>query len=282
MRRCGQLVAGLVIILGLCYGNQPEKLAVRLLGVRNLSGYRGVVFSHEVAEALDQALSATGTFRVSRPEAFLLVPVAHERLKGLVGQVPSPAVARGIVRKVDMKFQNHAWKAASVHLEVALAVREPSLLLVADAKGSGLAQAEGPAVKQAVAAAAETAGQKLVFCWRTKGLVLLPPIGNRVRVSLDTSSGIVVGARLAIFRRGEQLASGTVVEVDNGSSVMVLEEGQPNASIRSGDEVRVTYLPEVPAGRSVAAEKEREYRRAEEHFFLSLILAGIGVALVGE
>ncbi|MCS7222933.1 MAG: hypothetical protein NZ959_00025 [Armatimonadetes bacterium] len=275
------LMLGLVPVVA--QGQQKGALDTLLVGVRNLSGYRGLLFSHEVAESLHEALLATGAFQVVRRDPFLFVPISRDRLKTIAARARPISLTRGLIQRVSLTEKDHYWKIATVSLEVALAMRDaPGLVFVAEGSGTGTATAEGPAVREAVEKAAKEAAEKLAYCWQTVGQVLLPPVDDKVRVSLDAASRIAVGAQVSILRKNQEIASGVVVEVDVGSSVVALDRVQPDARIRSGDLVRVTQLPTKGPFLTLEQEKEREYRRAEEHFFISLVLAGIGVAILGE
>jgi hypothetical protein len=92
------------------------------------------------------------------------------------------------------------------------------------------------------------------------------------------TSGLKVGSEVVILKQGNPLAAGQVIEVDIGSSLVALTRVQPGVQIRTGDEVRVTSIPQYAAKLPLPLQKEREYKRVE--LDLALVLA-IAAALVG-
>ncbi|MCX7643112.1 MAG: hypothetical protein N2116_04830, partial [Armatimonadetes bacterium] len=100
-----------------------------------------------------------------------------------------------------------------------------------------------------------------------------------VRISLDMTSGLKVGSEVVILKQGNPVATGQVVEVDIGSSLVALTKVQPGIQIRAGDEVRVTSIPQHAPKLPLPLQKEREYKRVEHDLAWALAIAGIAIGL---
>lgn len=300
MYRWQFVVMGMVIAVATVGTAQSaEPSPATFLGVANESGYRGTLFQDEVAQALATALNATQVFVVKDAGAEVKLPLDAKALIETGKALRVPAVLQAVVKNVGLNKPKRGELKATVTLEAVLAsVKSPHLFFKARAQGSGENAAEGRAVAQAVQAAATEIARQLSTAVRLRGQVLLPPayevlpattykerdrvIDRAVRISLDMISGLPVGAEVVILKGGKPVAAGRVVEVDLGSSLVALTQVQPNAHIHSGDEVRVTFLPQHPIKLPLPLEKEREYKRIEHDFAWALLIAGIAVAFVGE
>jgi hypothetical protein len=294
-RRLGWLGWLLVIVSGGLWAAPPS---VVFVGVANESGYRGTLFQDEVANALQDALNATGAFTVRRVETGAKLPLAAPQLLAVGQAQKAQAAMQATIKSVTLRKPKRD-PIAQVVLEVALiAVSPPHLIFKARAEGKGQNPAEGRAVAQAVADAAAEIAKQLSTVVALRGQVLLPTAyaivpairgedrdqlyDRTVRISLDMTDGLKVGSEVVILQRGKPVASGRVVEVDYGSSLVALAQIQPGAQIRSGDEVRVTFLPQFAPQLPLPLQREKDFLRAEHHFGWAVLIAGIAAAFIGE
>lgn len=288
MRKRLRWVLGVLTIGGAALWAQPAPLAVGLSEVANISNYGGAAFQDEVAQVFLNALNASGFIarRIEKP------------LKAMEETPPVAASVGVAVRAVTVR-QSKKNVNAQVVLEAALGfLPQPRLVIRAFAEGQGQDGVEGEAVAKALRAAAMAAAQKLAQAIQMKGQVLLSPAyaflpilrpsgvdrfyERTVRISLDMTSGLPVGAEVVILKGDRPIASGQVVEVDYGSSLVALTRVEPDARIETGDRVQVTTLPQRPLGLPLPLRHEKEFRRAERDFGLALLIAGVAAALIGE
>lgn len=262
---------------------KQQPLPVELLGVANESGYRGIMFRDEVTQALLAALNATGIFAAKDARLEVKLPLDASALLEVGKALKASFVMQGVIKEVNLVRLKNRNLRTSVVLEAVLAsVKAPHLFYKAKAKGQGEDAAEGRAVAKAVEASVIEIARQLSAIVPLKGQVLLPPIERVARISLDMNSQICVGSEVVILKKGVPVASGTVTEVDIGSSLVALMQVIPNTHLHSGDEVKVTFLPQHPAKLPLPLEKEREYKRVEHDFALALLIAGVAVAFIGE
>jgi len=276
----------------------PAPTSVVFVGVANESGYRGALFQDEVASVLQSALNATGVFAVRRVETRAKLPLTAPQLLAVGQAQKAQAVMQASIKAVTLRKPKHD-PIAQVLLEAVLVtVSPPRLIFKARAEGKGENPAEGRAVAQAVAHAAAEIAQQLSTTIALRGQVLLPPAyallpslrtdvcdqfyDRTVRISLDMVSGMKVGSEVVILKRGQPIASGRVVEVDYGSSLVALTQMHPGVQIHSGDEVRVTFLPQFPSQLPLPMQREKDFLRAEHHFGWALLIAGIAAAFIGD
>ncbi|MFA0750703.1 MAG: hypothetical protein SLRJCFUN_001106 [Candidatus Fervidibacter sp.] len=286
----------LLFVGGLSAASAPTSVVI--VGVVNESGYRGALFQDEVATALQSALNATGVFAVRKVETGAKLPLTAPQLLSVGQAQKAQAVMQGSIKAVTLRKPKHD-PIAQVLLEAVLvAVSPPRLIFKARAEGKGENPAEGHAVAQAVAHAAAEIARQLSTAMALRGQVLLPPAyafldplrpterdrfyAPTVRISLDMTNGLPVGAEVVILRRGNPVASGRVVEVDYGSSLVALTHWKPDTLPQTGDAVAVTYLPQHPRDFPLPLRKEREFRRAEQDFGWALLIAGVAAAFLGE
>ncbi len=300
MYRCQVVVMGVVIAVVAALTAQSAKPSpIAFLGVANESGYRGTLFQDEVVQALSTALNATHMFAIQNVGVEVKLPLDAKTLIETGKALQVPSVLQASVKSVELHKPKRDGLKATVTLEAVLAsVKSPQLFFKARAQGRGKNPAEGRAVAQAVQAASTEIARQLSTAVRLRGQVLLPPayevlpataykerdllLDRAVRISLDMTSGLPVGAEVVILKGGTPVASGRIVEVDLGSSLVALTKVQPNAHLHSGDEVQVTFLPQHPIKLPLPLEKEREYKRVEHDFGWALLIAGVAVAFIGE
>ncbi len=292
-----------VVICSVAWTQAPKRLSVAFVGVANESSYGSALVKDKVSESFLAALSEHPLFVVKDAQGKVAVPATIDDLRQTGSEFQSLAATQVIVKQVSVKAKrvnnSKATVQASVVLEAQLVpTKGPSILFHTRAEGQGNTPTEESALAQAASAAAKTAVQQLATLIALRGQVLLPPAyailpatyrkerdelyERTVRISLDMVSGMKVGAEVVILKGGQPVAKGKVVEVDYGSSLVALTEVAPTVRLQSGDEVRVTFLPQTPAKLTLPFQKEREYKRVEHDFALALFLAGVGVAFLGE
>lgn len=293
---CLWLVGILLFSAAIAAAQKPIQVA--FLGVKDESGYGGAVFKEQVAEALVDALNATQIFLVRNLHGKAIAQINPQMLARFAEGAKVSAVARAAVKRVSIRKHRRDLK-VTVALEAQLIpVKVAQVVFKAFAEGEGNDPAEGRAVAKAVAKAAAEVARQLSTVIALKGQVLLPPVyailpathykdrdqlhERTVRISLDMTNGLKVGSEVVILKQGKPVASGQVVEVDIGSSLVTLTKVQPGVQIRSGDEVRVTSIPQRPEKLPLPLQKEQEYKRVERDFALVLAVAGAAIGLFGD
>ncbi len=296
--RCTCLWLAAILSFSAAIAAAQKPIQVAFWGVEDESGYGGAVFKEKVAETLVEALNATQVFLAQNLHGKVTTPLNAQMLAGIAREMNVSAVAQATVKKVSIRKPKRDPKATVVLETQLIPVKAAQVVFKALAEGKGDDPAEGRAVAKAVAAAAAEIAKQLSLAVALKGQVLLPPVYSilpathykdkdqlherTVRISLDMTSGLKVGSEVMILRRGSPVASGRVVEVDIGSSLVALTTVQPGVQIRTGDEVRVISIPQYAAKLPLPLQKEREYKRVEHDFALALAIAAAAIGLAGD
>lgn len=297
MRRQWSLLVGFVLWgSAVVMGQEMKSLPVAFVGVVNVSGYGGAIFKGQVAEALLTAAQTSPLLTVRDARDRVTLPAPSDALRQVGKEMQVPAVLQVVVQRLNLLETKRTWQVTLLLEAQLVPTAMPALVLKAQAEGQGEDVAEGRAVAKAIFAAAAAVVRQLTTLVALRGQVLLPSAyatlpathykerdrlyAQSVRISLDMTSGLPVGAEVVILQRGQPIAKGRVVEVDYGSSLVALTEMLPNVRLQSGDEVRVTFLPPHPEELPLPLAKEKEYKRTEHDFALAVLLAGVVAAAV--
>ncbi len=296
--RCTHLWLVAVLLFNAAIAVAQKPISVAFLGVEDESGYGGAVFKEQVAETLVETLNATQVFAVRNLHGRVSMPMDVQTIARVAEGLKVPAVAQATIKQVSIRKPKRESK-ATVILEVQLIpVKITQVIFKACAEGKGDDLAECRAVAKAVAKAATEVAKQLSTIIALKGQVLLPPVyailpathykdrdqlhERTVRISLDMTNGLKVGSEVVILRQGNPIATGQIVEVDIGSSLVSLIKVQPGVQIRTGDEVRVTSIPQRATKLPLPLQKEREYKRVEHDLAWALAIAGAAIGLIGD
>ncbi|MFN4179083.1 MAG: hypothetical protein ACK4I8_02120 [Armatimonadota bacterium] len=287
-----------ILLLSVTIASAQKPISVAFLGVGDESGYGGAMFKSQVGDTLMKALSDTQIFFVLDARDKITVPADNQSLAKIANESQTHAAAQAIVKSVSVVKPKGDPK-ASVVLEATLVpAKMPQIAFKAKAEGKGDDPAEGRAIAKAVAAAAVEVAKQLSTVVALKGQVLLPPVyailpathykdrdqfyERTVRISLDITSGLKVGSEVLILQKGKPVAEGKIVEVDVGSSLVALEKVLPGVKIRTGDEVRVTFIPQYATKLPLPLQKEREYKRVEHDLAWALAIAAAAIGFFGD
>lgn len=290
------LVGALLFSVSVSTAQKPINVA--FTGVVDESGYGGAVFKSQVSETLIAKLNATGVFKVREVEGKISVPPDAQTLAEIASELKVHAFAQAIVKRVFVQKPKRDPQVKVILEATLVPAKTPHLVFRACAEGKGNDPSEGKAVSKAVETAASEIATQLSKIVALRGQVLLPPAYSilpathykdrdqiyerTVRISLDMTSGMKVGAEVVILKKGNPVAKGKVVEVDIGSSLVSLTDVHPGTQIRSGDEVVVTFLPQRAERLPLPLQKEQEYKRVEHDFAWALAIAGAAIWAFAE
>ena len=290
--------ASLTVMVLFVAAISAAQVPVAFVGVVDESGYGGAVFKNQVAESLLSALKAIQVFNVHDAREKVTLPADVQTIAKVASELKLPAALQAFVKQVSIRKPRRDPQVTVALEAVLVPTKVPYLVFKALAEGKGDNPAEGRAVSEAIAAAAFEVAKQLSTIISLRGKVLLPPAyailpathykdrdqfyERTVRISLDMTSGLKVGSEVAILKKGELVARGKVVEVDIGSSLVALMDVKPRTKILTGDEVVVTFMPQIPTKLPLPLQKEREYKRVEHDFAWALAIAGAAIGLLAD
>lgn len=293
--RCTRLWLVAVLLFNAAIAAAQKPISVVFLGVEDESGYGGAVFKEQVAETLVETLNATQVFAVRNLHGRVPAPINAQTIARILEGTKVSAIAHATVKRVSVQKPKRDPKATVVLEAQLIPAKVTQVVFKARAEGEGDDPAEGRAVAKAIAKAAAEVARQLSTIVALKGQVLLPPVyailpathykdrdqlhERTVRISLDMTSGLKVGSEVVILKQGNPIATGQVVEVDIGSSLVALTKVQPGVQIRTGDEVRVTSIPQRAEKLPLPLQREREYKRVEHDLAWALAIAGVAIGL---